>query len=244
MNTRVPTALLLAALAAATSFAEAPAAPAATPKAKAPWELEWAYLSKYRDDDAKLGPPGLTENRVVFMGDSITEGWGMTDAPYFAKKSYVNRGISGQTTSQMLVRFRQDVIALKPAAVVILAGTNDIAENGGIITLEAIEDNLHSMVDLANAYGIRVVMSSVLPAYDYPWKPGLQPVPKIAALNQWMEKFCRQKHLVYLDYYSVMVDGKGAMREGLSGDGVHPTPAGYALMEPLADKAIRAALRR
>jgi len=155
----------------------------------------------------------------------------------------VNRGIGGQTTSQMLVRFRQDVIWLRPAAVVILGGTNDIAENGGITTLEAIEENLQSMVELARSNRIHVVLASVLPALDYPWRPGLQPADKISALNRWIEAFCAKNHLVYLDYYTAMVDGKRALRPELSNDGVHPTSAGYAVMEPLAEGAIRKALK-
>jgi len=220
-----------------------PGKAAVQPKARPPWELEWAYLSKYHDADARLGPAGPTENRVVFLGDSITEGWGNADGNFFATRSYVNRGIGGQTTSQMLVRFRQDVIGLKPAVVVILGGTNDIAENGGITTLEAIEGNLQSMVELAGANGIHVVLASVLPTLDYPWRPGLNPRDKIAALNNWMRQFSHRNHLVYLDYYSAMVDAHGALRPELSKDGVHPTSAGYLIMEPLADKAIRSALK-
>jgi lysophospholipase L1-like esterase len=143
----------------------------------------------------------------------------------------------------MLVRFRQDVIDLKPASVVILGGTNDIAENGGKTTLEAIEQNIQSMAELAQVNGIRVVLSSVLPAYDYPWRTGLEPADKIYALNQWMEEFCAEKHLVYLDYYPDMVDTRRGMRADLSADGVHPNPAGYGIMEPLADAAIAASLR-
>jgi lysophospholipase L1-like esterase len=143
----------------------------------------------------------------------------------------------------MLVRFRQDVIQLKPAVVVILGGTNDIAQNGGITTLEAIEENLQSMVELARLNGIRVVVASVLPALDYPWRRGLQPADKISALNQWIEGFCLRNHLVYLDYYSAMVDGAHGLRPELSKDGVHPNGAGYSVMEPLAEKAIREALR-
>ena len=235
----------LAGLAAVSAFAQslAPTPVATPPKVRPPWELEWAYLSKYREADAKLGSPGMFEKRVVFLGDSITEGWGDKDAAFFARTAYVNRGISGQTTSQMLVRFRQDVIGLRPAVVVILAGTNDIAENGGIITLEAIEDNLHSMVDLARINKIRVVLASVLPAVRYPWRPGIEPAAEIFALNQWIEGFCEKNNLVYVDYYSAMVDANRALRPGLSGDGVHPTAEGYAIMEPLVEAAVRTALK-
>ncbi len=236
---------LLAILSTVCTFAQAPAPPVATQPAKArpPWELEWAYLSKYHDADAKLGDPGPAEQRIVFMGDSITEGWGTTDGRFFSGRPYVNRGISGQTTSQMLVRFRQDVIALKPAAVVILGGTNDIAQNGGLTTVEAIEDNLKSMVELAQVHRIRVILASVLPTLDYPWRRGLEPRDKISALNRWMAEFCGRNNLGYLDYYSAMADENLAMKSGLSMDGVHPTDAGYRVMEPMAEEAIEKALR-
>lgn len=236
-------AFLFPALGVAASLAQTPEPAKAQPKARPPWELEWAYLSKYHDANLQLVPPGPTEKRVVFLGDSITEGWGNADGKFFEANPYVNRGIGGQTTSQMLVRFRQDVIGLKPAVVVILGGTNDIAQNGGVTTLEGIEDNLRSMVELARVNGIRAVLSSVLPAIDYPWRPGLQPRDKITALNTWMRGYCRSNHLVYLDYHSAMDDGRGALRPELSKDGVHPTSAGYSIMEPLAEEAIRNALR-
>jgi len=181
---------------------------------------------------------------VVFYGNSITEAW----APYFATefpgKPYVGRGISGQTTPQLLVRFRQDVVALHPAVVVILAGTNDIAGNTGPSSLEMIEDNLASMTEIAHANGIRVVLSSVLPVYDYPWKRGLDPAPKIAALNSWIRDYAAKHDATYLDYYSALADDRGGMRAGTSRDGVHPTAAGYAVMAPLADRAIAEALQK
>jgi lysophospholipase L1-like esterase len=204
---------------------------------------DWPNLQKYREANAKLSPPVKSENRVVFLGNSITEGW----APYFAAmfpgKPYIGRGIGGQTTPQMLLRFRQDVIALKPKVVVILAGTNDIAGNTGPSTLEMIEDNLASMAELAQANGIRVVLSSVLPVYDYPWKPGLEPAPKIIALNKWIREYARTHGAVYLDYHSAMADARGGMRSELASDGVHPNEAGYRLMAPLAEQAIQKALR-
>ena len=204
---------------------------------------DWANLARYHDANAMLAAPADSENRVVFMGNSITEGWQPYFATMFPGKSYINRGISGQTTPQMLVRFRADVIALEPKVVVILAGTNDIAGNTGPSTLEMIEDNLASMAELASANGIKVVMSSVLPAYDYPWKPGLQPAPKIIALNKWIEQYAARHGAIYLDYYSAMVDDRGGMRSELASDGIHPNEAGYRIMAPLVERAIERALR-
>jgi len=204
---------------------------------------DWANLQKFREANAKLSPPVSNENRVVFMGNSITEGWAPHFATMFPGKPYIGRGIGGQTTPQMLVRFRQDVIDLKPKVVVILAGTNDIAGNTGPSTLEMIEDNLASMAELAKANGIRVVLSSVLPVYDYPWKPGLEPAPKIIALNKWMKDYARKHGAVYLDYHSAMSDARGGMRSELASDGVHPNEAGYRIMAPLAERAIAEALR-
>jgi len=204
---------------------------------------DWPFLQRYHEENAKLLPPVKNENRVVFFGNSITEGW----APYFSTmfpgRPDIGRGIGGQTTPQMLVRFRQDVIDLKPKVVVILAGTNDIAGNTGPSTLEMIEENLASMAELARANGIRPVLSSVLPVYDYPWKPGLEPAPKIIALNKWMKDYARSHGAVYLDYHSAMADERGGMRAGLASDGVHPNEAGYRLMAPLAERAIEQALR-
>ena len=204
---------------------------------------DWANLGKYRDANARLAPPANGENRVVFMGNSITEGWQQYFPTMFAGKPYINRGIGGQTTPQMLVRFRPDVIALKPKVVVILAGTNDIAGNTGPSTLEMIEDNLASMAELASANGIKVVMSSILPVYDYPWKPGLEPAPKIIAVNKWMKEYAASHGAIYLDYHSAMSDARGGMRAELANDGVHPTEAGYRLMAPLVEEAIGKALR-
>jgi len=205
---------------------------------------DWANLQRYRGENAALRSPTPDENRVVFMGNSITEGWAPLFATLFPGKPYVGRGISGQTTPQMLVRFRQDVIALKPRVVVILAGTNDIAGNTGPSTLDMIEDNLMSMVDLAKANWIRVVLSSVLPVYDYPWKPGLQPAPKILALNAWMKDYAATHDVVYLDFHSAMADERQGLKRELSQDGVHPNEAGYRIMAPLAERAIAQALRR
>lgn len=219
-----------------------PAAPVVSPQEQR-LHTDWADLARYRDADTELGAPAPGEERVVFYGNSITEAW----APYFATdfpgRPYIGRGISGQTTPQLLVRFRQDVVALHPAVVVILAGTNDIAGNTGPSTLEMIEDNLASMTEIAKANGIRVVLSSVLPVYDYPWKRGLEPAPKIVALNTWIRGYAAEHGAVYLDYYSALTDARGGMRAGTSSDGVHPTAAGYAIMSPLAERAIAEALR-
>jgi lysophospholipase L1-like esterase len=204
---------------------------------------DWANFARFREANAQLQPPLSNENRVVFMGNSITEGWQKYFPTMFPGKPYINRGIGGQTTPQMLVRFRADVIALKPKVVVILAGTNDIAGNTGPSTLEMIEDNLASMAELARANGIKVVMSSVLPVYDYPWKPGLEPAPKIIALNKWMKDYAAQHGAIYLDYHSAMADARGGMRSELANDGVHPTEAGYRVMAPLVEQAIERALR-
>jgi lysophospholipase L1-like esterase len=233
---------------AAPSPAPQPAPPTAEEVAKRQLAQEerfhndWPNLERYRDANAKLFPPVKNENRVVFLGNSITEGWAPHFATMFPGKPYIGRGIGGQTTPQMLVRFHQDVIALKPKVVVILAGTNDIAGNTGPSTIEMIEDNLASMAELAKANGIRVVLSSVLPVYDYPWKPGLQPAPKIIALNKWMTEYAREHGAVYLDYHSAMGDARGGMRSELASDGVHPNEAGYRIMAPLAEQAIQKAL--
>jgi lysophospholipase L1-like esterase len=205
---------------------------------------DWPNLARYRDENAKLAAPASNEHRVVFYGDSITDGWGRVQGAFFPGKPYVNRGISGQTTAQMVVRFRQDVVNLKPKVVVILAGTNDIAGNTGPASPEMIQDNFKSMVDIAKANDIKVVLSSILPASDYPWKPGLDPGPKIVALNTWLKEYASRHRLVYLDYYPAVVDDKLGMRAELASDGVHPTKAGYDVMSPLAEKAIAQALRK
>ncbi|HET7457842.1 MAG TPA: SGNH/GDSL hydrolase family protein [Gemmatimonadaceae bacterium] len=230
----------------------APPAAAAAPQSAAmpqrsPEEVriheDWANLARYRAADSALGPPKPSERRVVFIGNSITDAWTPYFPTMFPGKPYVNRGISGQTSPQMLVRFRQDVIALKPAVVVILAGANDIAGNTGPSTLEMIEDNIASMVDLASANGIRVVLASVLPAYDFPWRPGLAPAPKIVALNAWLKQYAAAHGAVYLDYHGAMADARQGLPATLSADGVHPNEAGYRVMAPLAERAIEEALR-
>ena len=219
-------------------------APATTPLSGQDDRLrdDWASLARYREANARLGPPRAGEPRVVFFGNSITDAWARYFDTMFPDKPYVGRGISGQTTPQMLVRFRQDVIALEPAVVVILAGTNDIAGNTGPSTQAMIEDNLISMVELAKANGISVVLSSVLPAHDYRWRPGLEPAPKIVALNAWMRDYASTHDVVYLDYHSAMADERQGLGSELSEDGVHPNEAGYRVMAPLAEQAITEAL--
>lgn len=205
---------------------------------------DWANLKRYQPDNKKAGLPRATEQRVVFMGNSITEGWVRMDSAFFQSRSYIGRGISGQTTPQMLLRFRQDVINLKPAVVVILAGTNDIAGNTGPATLEEILGNIVSMAELAKVNHIKVVLSSVLPVFDYPWKPGLQPAEKIVALNKMIKDYADTHDCVYLDYFTSMADERHGLKSTLGDDGVHPNLAGYKIMEPLAEKAITAALKK
>jgi lysophospholipase L1-like esterase len=203
---------------------------------------DWASLARYRASNAQLGPVESGEQRVVFFGNSITDAWASSFESMFPGKPYVGRGISGQTTPQMLVRFRQDVVSLNPSVVVILAGTNDIAGNTGPSTQAMIEDNLISMVQIAQANGIQVVLSSVLPTYDYPWRPGLEPGPKIVALNAWMRDYSSSLGVVYLDYHSSLSDSRLGLRSELTDDGVHPTEAGYLVMAPLVEHAIAEAL--
>ena len=212
---------------------------------------DWPELARYGEDNKKLAPPAKNEQRVVFMGDSITDSW---DDPayggFFPGKPYVDRGISGQTTPQMLIRFRRDVIELKPKVVVILAGTNDLAGNTGPTTLEAIEDNLASMAELANAHRIRVVFASLLPVSDYEMRDGKpiiqtvrRPPEQILALNKWMKDYAQSHHYVYLDYFSATADDKGFLKNELSNDGLHPNTEGYKVMAPLAEAAIAATLK-
>jgi lysophospholipase L1-like esterase len=205
---------------------------------------DWAFLTRYREANAALADPRPGEGRVVFMGNSITDAWAKSFPTMFPGKPYIGRGISGQTTPQMLVRFRQDVVALKPQVVVILAGINDIAGNTGPSTQEMIADNLKSMTEIAKANGIRVVLSSVLPAYDFPWRRGIGPAPKVVALNAWIKCYAAQSGAVYLDYYSKLVDARGGLSPEMASDGVHPTEAGYRIMAPLAEAAIREALKK
>lgn len=203
---------------------------------------DWANLNRFKAENANQVLPTPGEKRVVFMGNSITEGWINLHPEFFAGKFYINRGISGQTTPQMLLRFRADVIKLKPKVVVILAGTNDIAGNTGPSTLEMIEDNIISMAQLAKANDIKVILCSVLPVYDFPWKKGLEPAEKIIALNKLIKSYAAKSGMIYLDFFSAMVDERKGLKTEYSKDGVHPNEAGYNVMEPLTEKAIEKAL--
>ena len=199
---------------------------------------DWPNLNKYQNQNAILAQPTAGQKRIVFMGDSITEFWSTINPEYFSGKPYINRGISGQTTPQMLLRFRADVIALHPSAVVILAGINDIAGNTGPSTIEMIRDNIFSMTELAKANHIKVIICSVLPAYDFPWKPNQEPIEKIKALNEILMNYADGNNIMYLDYYSAMVDERKGLKADFSNDGVHPNKTGYQVMAPLAEKAI------
>jgi acyl-CoA thioesterase I len=201
---------------------------------------DYGQLARYRAADAALGEPAAGVNRVVFFGDSITDIWKLDDS--FPGKPYVNRGIGGQTTPQMLVRFRQDVIDLHPKVVVILAGTNDIAGNTGPMRNEEIEANLASMAELARAHDIHVIYSSVLPVHNYTERSkdffAQRPAARILELNEWLKKYCAENKILYLDYFSALVDDKGMLKKDLADDGLHPNAAGYKIMAPLAEAAI------
>lgn len=199
---------------------------------------DWAQLEHFKMENESFSAPLKGEKRVVFMGNSITIGWKDADPDYFNKNPYVNRGIGGQTTPQMLLRFRQDVIELEPAAVVILAGTNDIAGNTGPMTNKQILDNIISMAQLSEAHGIEVFLCSVLPAFDYPWRPGLDPHTRIPELNASIKEFALENDHNYVDYFSAMTDGKNGLRPDLGYDGVHPNRAGYDLMKPILERAL------
>jgi lysophospholipase L1-like esterase len=202
---------------------------------------DWAGLGRYRAADAALTAPV----KVVFYGDSITDAWELNGGSFFPGKPYANRGISGETTPQMLVRFRQDVVNLHPEAVVILAGTNDIAGNTGPSSVAMIADNFKSMVEIARANGIRVILASTTPAARYPWRPSVEHVAeKIEALNAWLKGYCAQEKITYLDYWTAMAGPDGGMKPGISKDGVHPNAAGYAIMAPLAEAGIAKALAK
>ncbi len=248
---------LLLSLTSAASAQQQTTPPPATPAPDAPEALQrridqmqrrlqdWPQLGRYRDKNSEVKPPAKDEQRVVFMGDSITDSWKI--AEHFPGKPYINRGISGQTTPQMLIRMRPDVIAHAPKVVVILAGTNDIASNTGPMTVEMIEDNYASLAELARANGIRVVFASVLPVHDYnPQRKmtGGRPPEKILQLNAWLKEYCAKHGHTYLDYFSKMVDEQGFLKAELANDGLHPNAEGYKVMVPLAEAAIAQALKK
>ena len=203
---------------------------------------DWPDLKRYQAANKTLLSADPDPDRVVFMGNSITEGWSSYCPDFFSQPNFVNRGIGGQTTPQMLLRFHQDVVDLNPAVVVLLCGTNDLAGNTGPATNKMIMDNIASMAEIARANNITVILSSILPVYDYPWRPGLQPAPRIIAINTWMKSYAEQYGHMYLDYYSSMVDNKGGLPTKYAKDGVHPTLAGYEVMNTLASEAISKAL--
>ncbi|WP_183572914.1 SGNH/GDSL hydrolase family protein [Mucilaginibacter sp. X5P1] len=204
---------------------------------------DWPNLKRYQDANSKVPPPVAGEKRVVYMGDSITDFWISNDSTFFNSRSYLDRGISGQTTGQMLLRFRQDVIDLKPAVVVILAGINDIAQNNGPEKLEDVFGNIVSMVELAKANHIKVVISSVLPAFALPWRPAIDPVLQVAALNDMLKTYADKNKINYLDYFTAMADARKGLPANLSKDGVHPSLDGYKVMEPLVEKAINEVIK-
>jgi lysophospholipase L1-like esterase len=240
----------LAVLLALPVFAQQPAPP---PPPGIPYTLQPIYqlvndygnLRRYAADNQKVQPPAAGEDRVVFMGDSITDGWGRGNngSSFFPGRPYINRGISGQVTAQMLLRFYPDVVAHKPKAVVFLAGTNDIGSNIGPVSNEIIENNLIAMADIARANNIKVILGSLLPVCDYHRPQTLaRPPERILAVNQWMKDYASRNNMVYLDYFSAMVDDKGFLKAELTNDGLHPNAAGYVVMGPLAEKAIAQAL--
>ncbi len=206
---------------------------------------DWANLQKFAAlNESVMAKPMSSEPRVVFMGNSITEGWAYHYPQFFeSHPTWINRGISGQTTPQMLIRFRPDVLSLKPAAVVILAGINDIAHNTGPITLEETFGNIKSMAQLAEANGIKVVISSVLPAYDFPWRPDMEPAQKVVKLNAMLKGFAEAEGHTYLDYFSAMADDRPGLKEGLHEDEVHPNEKGYGIMAPMTEAAVAKALQ-
>ena len=203
---------------------------------------DWPNFKEFKEANIELSSLKNDEKRVVFMGNSITIGWLQTNPSFFEGKPYVNRGISGQTTPQMLVRFRADVIDIQASAVVILAGTNDIAGNTGPSTLEMILDNIKSMTEIAQANGVKVILCSVLPAYDYPWRPGLEPNIKIPKLNAMIKEYTEARQVHYLDYFNALNDGNNGIIADYTYDGVHLTSKGYHVMEPMVEKALKSVL--
>jgi lysophospholipase L1-like esterase len=203
--------------------------------------LDWGQLCRYQAENARLPP--ASAGRVVFLGDSITDNWKNLDPELF-RNDRLDRGISSQTTGQMLLRFRADVLDLHPAVVHILAGTNDIAGNTGATSLAIIQGNIATMAELARAHGVRVILASILPVAQYGWHSQVQPIASISAMNEWLRAYAAREHYTYVDYYAVLNDGQGGFKAALAYDGVHPNPAGYAAMHALAEAAIAQALAR
>ncbi|MGN6638695.1 MAG: SGNH/GDSL hydrolase family protein [Mucilaginibacter sp.] len=203
---------------------------------------DWAWLKRYEDNNDKMPAPAKDEKRVIFLGNSITEGWINKDPEFFESHKYINRGIGGQTTPQMLVRFREDVVNLHPGVVIILAGINDIAENTGPSRLENVAGNIISMAEIAKANGIKVILCSVLPAIAFPWHREIDPVQPVIKLNAMLKNYAVKNKLTYVDYYSAVVDAQHGFKKELTIDGVHPNLAGYKIMEPLAESAINKVL--
>ncbi len=201
-------------------------------------------LNKYKEENSSLGLPKQGENRIVFMGNSITEDWKSLSPNFFLDNNYVNRGIGGETSTQMLLRFRSDVINLKPSAVVILAGINDIAENQGPISIPDIARNIFFMSQLASENNIKVILCSVLPAYDFPWRPGLNPKDKVISLNNLIQKHAQEKSFEYVDYFSSMVDERKGLIKEYGNDEVHPNLEGYRVMESIIQKSINKVLNK
>jgi lysophospholipase L1-like esterase len=204
---------------------------------------DWANLSKYETENTLFQSKKLGEKRIVLMGDSITEFWLQIHSEFFEEKPYLDRGISGQTTAQMLIRFRQDVIQLQPDAVVLLAGVNDIAGNTGPTTPEKIFGNITSMVELAKANAIKVILCSILPANDFYWRPNDKAAATIIQLNQLIKSYADKHHIPYVDFHAVMADASNGLPKEFSNDGVHPNLKGYQIMEPLLEKAIQQILK-
>ncbi len=201
-------------------------------------------LNKYKEENSSLGLPKQGENRIVFMGNSITEDWKSLSPNFFLENNYINRGIGGETSTQMLLRFRSDVINLKPSAVVILAGINDIAENQGPISISDIARNIFFMSQLASENNIKVILCSVLPAYDFPWRPGLNPKDKVISLNDLIQKHAQEKSFEYVDYFSSMVDERKGLIKEYGNDEVHPNLEGYRVMESIIQKSINKVLNK
>jgi len=205
---------------------------------------DWANLNRYKLENEALKPFAKNEKRVVFMGNSITEGWVYSKPNFFTENNFIGRGISGQSTDQMLLRFRKDVINIQPKVVVILAGTNDIAGNNGPVTLEMIMDNIKSMSELASQNHINIILCSVLPVNDYPWKPGMEPAQKIIDLNKMIKKYADEKHLIYCNFYDKMVNDALGLKKEFGEDGVHPNEKGYTLMNEIVLKSINKVLKK